>query len=127
MARTDFPRTDSPRGVPPRPGRSEPTRSESTRSEPARREPPRSEADREAARILAAAEQRLADSAQFRCHSREVTLHFVGGVLALHGCVPSFYLKQVLQSVLAGIEGVDWIDNQVDVQSPRGLSSTRPR
>jgi hypothetical protein len=46
-------------------------------------------------------------------------------VLTVRGCVPSFYLKQVLQSVLRDVEGVRWIDNQVDVVASDGLSSVR--
>ena len=46
-------------------------------------------------------------------------------VLIVRGCVPSFYLKQVLQTVLKEVEGVRWIDNQVDVVSCYGLSSVR--
>jgi hypothetical protein len=46
-------------------------------------------------------------------------------VLIVRGCVPSFYLKQVLQTVLMDVEGIRWIDNQVDVVSCCGLSSTR--
>jgi osmotically-inducible protein OsmY len=77
--------------------------------------------------ILAEVRARLNDSPHFRSHSREVSLRFADGVLTLHGCVPSFYLKQVLQSLLADVEGVEWIDNQVDVRSSCGLSSVRPR
>jgi hypothetical protein len=40
-------------------------------------------------------------------------------VLIVRGSVPSFYLKQVLQSVLRQIEGVRGIDNQVMVNSNR--------
>lgn len=56
---------------------------------------------------------------------RFVDCRFQNGVLTLRGRVPSFYLKQVAQSVLTNIEGVDRIDNRVDVVSPRGLSSVR--
>ena len=56
---------------------------------------------------------------------RFVDCCFDDGVLTLRGRVPSFYLKQMAQSVLANIEGVDRIDNRVDVVSPRGLSSVR--
>jgi hypothetical protein len=44
-------------------------------------------------------------------------------VLVVRGAVPSFYLKQVLQSVLKCLEGVRRIDNQVVVVSCDGLSS----
>jgi osmotically-inducible protein OsmY len=40
-----------------------------------------------------------------------------GGVLSLHGCVPSHYLKQVAQAIADEVEGVDRVDNQIRVQS----------
>jgi hypothetical protein len=45
--------------------------------------------------------------------------------LVVRGRVPSFYLKQVLQTALLNMSGVHWIDNQVDVVSCYGLSSVR--
>jgi hypothetical protein len=47
----------------------------------------------------------------------------VNGVLLLRGRVPTFYLKQMLQSWLKDLDGVSRIDNQVDVVSATGLSS----
>ena len=38
-------------------------------------------------------------------------------VLIVRGAVPTFYLKQVLQSVLKDVDGVRVIDNQVTVVS----------
>lgn len=35
--------------------------------------------------------------------------------LILTGCLPSFYLKQLLQEALRRVDGVDRIDNRVDV------------
>jgi hypothetical protein len=48
-----------------------------------------------------------------------------GDVLTIRGCVPSFYLKQVLQGLLKNLEGVERIDNQVEVVNPQGVSSVR--
>jgi hypothetical protein len=60
-------------------------------------------------------------------HGRAQTFEFErnGDVLTIRGCVPSFYLKQVLQGLLKNLEGVERIDNRVDVASPAGLSSER--
>jgi hypothetical protein len=44
--------------------------------------------------------------------------------LVLTGRVASFYLKQVLQTLIRGIESVERIDNRVDVVSSTGLSSS---
>jgi hypothetical protein len=41
--------------------------------------------------------------------------------------LPSFYLKQVLQTLLRDLDGVTRIANRVDVVSPTGLSSVRPK
>jgi len=49
------------------------------------------------------------------------------GVVTLQGCVPTFYLKQVLQTRLANVAGVRRIDNRVDVVNSRGLSSITSR
>jgi hypothetical protein len=41
------------------------------------------------------------------------------GVLVLRGCLPSYYLKQVAQEVVAHqVQGVGRIDNQIQVVTP---------
>ena len=40
------------------------------------------------------------------------------GLLVLRGCLPSYYLKQVAQEVVARLEGVQAIDNQIQVVPP---------
>ena len=40
------------------------------------------------------------------------------GVLVLRGCLPSYYLKQVAQEVVARLEGVERIENQIEVLTP---------
>jgi hypothetical protein len=45
-----------------------------------------------------------------------------GEVLTVRGSVPTFYLKQLLQSLLRDIDGVGRIDNQVEVIHPDSLS-----
>ena len=54
-----------------------------------------------------------------------VTWQCNDGYLTLRGCVPTYYLKQVLQELLHGIERVRLITNSVDVVSSTGLSSER--
>lgn len=53
----------------------------------------------------------------------EYTLH--DGVLRLEGSVSSFYLKQLLQTFLRDLKGVESIENRVDVVNPE-LTSVRP-
>ncbi len=56
---------------------------------------------------------------------RRVTWRFRQGTLELAGTVPSFYLKQLLQSLLQRIETVERITNDVDVVYPVGLVNRR--
>jgi len=62
---------------------------------------------------------------RFRGRSRTIQLEFREGTIILSGRVPSFYLKQLLQEAMRNIEGVEKIDNRVDVTCSYGLSSTR--
>ena len=57
----------------------------------------------------------------------KITWHYEAGSLTLSGCVPSFYLKQVLQEMMRGIDHVEQVHNDVDVVSSTGLSSERPK
>ena len=43
--------------------------------------------------------------------------------LIVNGKLPSFYLKQILQTILRDVPGVRQIDNRVNVASSTGLSS----
>jgi osmotically-inducible protein OsmY len=47
---------------------------------------------------------------------RGVTCEFHEGVLTLRGHLPSFYLKQVAQSLVDGIEGVEEINNRLEAE-----------
>jgi len=62
-------------------------------------------------------------------HGRANTFEFFecDRVLLVRGQVPSFYLKQVLQTALRDVAGIRRIDNRVEVVSPDGLSSVRRR
>jgi hypothetical protein len=41
----------------------------------------------------------------------------------VHGAVPSFYLKQLLQTALSKVNGVERVANHVVVVNSQGLSS----
>jgi osmotically-inducible protein OsmY len=43
-------------------------------------------------------------------------------VLILRGCLPTYYLKQLAQQVVVGLEGVGHIDNQIQVVTAAILS-----
>ncbi len=57
-----------------------------------------------------------------RTHSypslKRITCEYRNGVLTLRGCVETYYLKQVAQVGVARLEGVDRIDNQIEVVTP---------
>jgi len=69
------------------------------------------------------ARQRLERNCQFGYYFRNVECCFEDGVLHLRGRVPTFYMKQVLQTLLRGIDEVEQIDNRVEVVSSSGLST----
>jgi len=78
-------------------------------------------------RIEESARRRLAEDCSYAFCFNQVTFRYVQGVLILQGRLPSFYLKQVLQIRLRDLEGVERIDNRVEVVSATGLSSVQRR
>lgn len=48
----------------------------------------------------------------------QVRCDYEDGVLTLRGCLPSYYLKQIAQNMVAGIKGVEEIVNEVEVLPP---------
>lgn len=49
---------------------------------------------------------------------KNVSCDYLDGVLFLRGCLPTYYLKQLAQEVVGGLEGVEHIDNQIQVLAP---------
>jgi osmotically-inducible protein OsmY len=49
---------------------------------------------------------------------KNVSCDWRDGVLVLRGPLPRYYLKQVAQEAVASLEGVERIDNQVEVVTP---------
>jgi hypothetical protein len=47
--------------------------------------------------------------------------------LTLRGRLPTFYLKQVLQTTLRNLPGVSTVENRVEVVAPRGLGQVKSR
>jgi osmotically-inducible protein OsmY len=62
------------------------------------------------------AEERLGKSS-YRA-LRDVSCLASGGVLYLHGCLSSHYLKQVAQEVVSGAAGVHHVVNRIVVSRP---------
>ena len=51
---------------------------------------------------------------------KNVSCEYEQGVLTLRGCLPSYYLKQMAQTAVARLPGVDLIVNEIEViSSPR--------
>lgn len=73
------------------------------------------------------ARRQLAERCTYAFCCNQVTFSFSRGILTLEGRPPSFYLKQVLQTLLRDLEGVTSIVSRVDVVSATGLSSVRPK
>ena len=69
-------------------------------------------------------QRRLADST-YEFYFSRVSWQFQDGRLTLRGRVPTFYLKQMLQTILRDIEHVEHVVNKVDVVCATGLSSIR--
>ncbi len=64
------------------------------------------------------ARQALEASQWFRGRAKLIRIDERDGRLVLQGKLPSFYLKQMLQTLLKQVNGVKQIDNQVDVDWP---------
>jgi hypothetical protein len=57
----------------------------------------------------------------FSGHLNFFDLQCCGDVLTVRGCVPTYYLKQILQTVLKNLDGVRLVDNQVTVDISEGI------
>lgn len=70
-------------------------------------------------RVVSTARQRLSGKCPYVLYFEKISLDYADGILTLRGQLPSFYLKQMLQEHLRGMENTARIDNQVRVVSPR--------
>lgn len=69
------------------------------------------------------ARHHLASNCPYAFCFKDIQFEFAAGVLTLRGRLPSFYLKQILQTWLSSLQGVRQIKNQVNVVSATGRSS----
>ena len=68
--------------------------------------------------VVEGAETRLRSNSYLAL--KNVSCEFSEGILTLRGCLPSYYLKQMAQTAVARIDGVDRIVNEIMVvASPR--------
>ena len=49
---------------------------------------------------------------------KNISCDLLDGVLVLRGCLPTYYLKQIAQEVVAHLEGVKRIENRIQVVTP---------
>jgi len=56
---------------------------------------------------------------------KNISCAYQEGVLTLRGCLPSYYLKQVAQTTVSRLPGVERIVNQIEVVAP-GLRTPCP-
>jgi osmotically-inducible protein OsmY len=71
------------------------------------------------------ARQLLERHPHFRGRGTGVKIEQEGRNLFLSGCLPSFYLKQMVQEAVRRVPGVQNVINQIDVISANGVSSVR--
>lgn len=72
--------------------------------------------------LVNAVRSRLEQSLSFRGRSQLIQVDECDGTIVLHGRLPSYYLKQLLQTALRDLDGVVEIDNQVEVLWPGDAS-----
>ncbi len=58
-----------------------------------------------------------------RCHN--ISCQSYEGILILRGCVATYYMKQLIQTLAAQVEGVQQIDNRVEVAAPCSAAGRR--
>ena len=56
---------------------------------------------------------------------RQLTCRFEGGVLTISGRLSSYYLKQLAQTMIRGVEGIEYIVNDVQVHGGTTVPTKR--
>ncbi|TWU29745.1 hypothetical protein [Bythopirellula polymerisocia] len=82
---------------------------------------------RGAEEVVESASCRLKRHFMFQGHMDTLNLSYQTGTLLVTGELPSFYLKQVLQTALRDLPGVDRVDNRVAVVTANGSANSRSR
>jgi hypothetical protein len=76
--------------------------------------------------VVDRAKQQLTREYPCAYYFKDLDLKFSHGVLTVQGSVPTDTLRSLLETILSQIDGVEEIDDQVDVISSTGLSSVHP-
>jgi osmotically-inducible protein OsmY len=78
-----------------------------------------------AAVISGLAQERLRQSPYY--YLKRLGCRFESGVLTLCGCVPYGQLRHLAEAIVSRVEGVQQVDNRVEVINPAGSPSGAPR
>lgn len=77
--------------------------------------------------VVDRARQQLARECPSAYYFKDIYLEFNDGVLTLHGMVPTYTFRLLLETILSHVDGVEQVDNRVCVVSSTGLSSVYPK
>ena len=77
----------------------------------------------ERADLTSLARQSLERHPHFRGRMSVIRIEQQGRTLYLSGCLPTFYLKQLVQETVRHIPGVQNVRNEIAVMSAAGVSS----
>ncbi len=83
--------------------------------------------DKSSLKIIASARAEIRRHPHFKGRDRWIRVQCPGRRLLLSGRVPSFYLKQLAQEAVRGVNGVDRIINEIVVTSPTGETAPQNR
>ena len=76
-------------------------------------------------RLVSLARNKISTS-RLRAWSKHLQIHCSDGHMSLSGHLPSFYFKQVLQTIVGNLPGVQRVDNAVEVR-PASEEPNQPR
>ena len=77
-------------------------------------------------RLMSLARCKISTS-RLRAWSDHLQIHCRDGRITLSGHLPSFYLKQVLQTIVGDLPGVQSVDNAVEVTVGTGRRQMPPK
>lgn len=74
--------------------------------------------------VISSAHDLIAQHPHFRGRAEMFEFECRENVLVVRGCVPTFYLKQLLQNTLKQLDGVERVDNRVDVYALESVEAS---
>jgi hypothetical protein len=86
-----------------------------------RQDPTASHDEVDSTELTIRAQDSISQHSRFRGRANGFTFALLGDTLVVRGTVPSYYLKQLLQTALKDLQGIRHIDNQVVVTTSTNL------